>query len=122
MSSLVTEVARFLARGLQMLTALGASGAIRIEVGAVGLDGSQWAGQFDYERSDALRNRVRFSEARRTWNTESIVDFLVTLTARFGEAYGRPGIDATTIQRMIADNLGPKAPEIKRGGCRVMIE
>ena len=86
-------------------------GPFGIEVGAVGLDGSQWAGQFDYERSDALRNRVRFSEALSNLEHGLIVDFLVTLTARFGEAYGRPGIDATTIQRMIAENLGPKAPE-----------
>jgi hypothetical protein len=99
--SLVTQVARFLDRGLAMLTALGASGIIRIEVGAVGLDRSQWAGQFNYERSDALIDRVSVSDARRTWDATAIVDFLVAVTARFGEAYGRPGLDAATIQRVI---------------------
>lgn len=66
--SLVTDVGRFLKRGLAMLTALGASGLIRIEVGAVGLDGSQWAGQFNHERSDALMDQVSVAMARRTWD------------------------------------------------------
>jgi hypothetical protein len=85
-----------------MLKAFGASGLIRIEVGAVGLEGSQWAGQFAYQRSDAILDRVSVSMARRTWDEAAIADLLVMVTQRFGEAYGRAGLDEATIKRMIA--------------------
>ncbi|MGO9421163.1 hypothetical protein [Roseiarcus sp.] len=97
----LTDVAGFLVPGLAMLTALGASRIIRIEVGAVGLDGSKWVGLFNDERSDALIDRVCVSESRRTWDWAAIVDFLLAVTGRFGDAYGRPGLDAATIQGVI---------------------
>jgi hypothetical protein len=100
--SLAIDTARFLTRGLEMLKAFGASGLIRIEVGAVGLEGSQWAGQFAYQRSDAILDRVSVSMARRTWDEAAIADLLVMVTQRFGEAYGRAGLDEATIKRMIA--------------------
>jgi hypothetical protein len=100
--SLVNNVALFLSRGLEMLKAFGASGLIRIEVGAIGLDGSQWAGELAYQRSDAIINCVKISMARRTWDEAAIIGFLVNVTQRFGEAYGRAGLDEATIRRMVA--------------------
>jgi hypothetical protein len=91
-----------------MLTALGASRIIRIEVGAVGLDGSKWVGLFNNEHSDALIDRVCVSESRRTWDLAAIVDFLVAVTGRFGDAYGRPGLDAATIQGVINSAISPR--------------
>jgi hypothetical protein len=104
---LITDVAGFLAHGLVMLTALGASGIIRIEVGAVGLDGSKWVGRLNNEHSAALIDRVGVSEARRTWDRAAIVDFLVAVTGRFGDAYGRPGLEAATIQSLINSAISP---------------
>ncbi|POR49334.1 hypothetical protein [Bosea psychrotolerans] len=97
----LTDVASFLVRGLSTLSALGGSGLIRIEVGAVGLKGSQWGGQFEHERSSALIDRVKVSEARRSWSKAEIAAFLVTVTEHFDEAYGNKGPNAQSIMRMV---------------------
>lgn len=82
------EVYSFLSRGLEMLHALGATGQIRIEIGAVGLLGTQWPGQFQYERSDALIDRVKVSQSRRKWD-EAAIDELMLEVAKGGQRDGR---------------------------------
>lgn len=100
--SLVVEVAQFLARGLHMLHELGAIGRIRIEVGAVGLLGTEWAGSFAHDRSNALRDRVTVSETRRRWDEPAIDDFLLKLTNEMADAYGRGEFKLQQVRAMLA--------------------
>lgn len=101
---LIAEVANFLARGLSMLDAFGASGEVSIEIGAVGLLGTQWAGQFNYERSDALLDRVQVRQARRKWDQLAIAELLLDVANEMAEAYGRPHFDQETVRRMISQS------------------
>ncbi|PZU12183.1 MAG: hypothetical protein DI606_10135 [Sphingobium sp.] len=100
--TLVEEVVSFLARGLEMLYALGASGQIRIEIGAVGLLGTQWPGQFQHERSDALIDRVRVSQSRRKWDEAAIDELMLEVTNEMADAFGRPHFQVEQIRTMIA--------------------
>lgn len=99
--SLVVEVAQFLARGLQMLFALGAYGHIRIEAGAVGLLGTEWAGNFSHERSNALRDRVIVSETRRRWHERAIDEFLMKMANEMADAYGRGDLKIEHVRSML---------------------
>ncbi|WP_449470256.1 hypothetical protein [Sphingobium chungangianum] len=101
--SLVVEVAQFLARGLHMLHELGAIGQIRIEAGAVGLLGTEWAGNFAHERGNAVRDRVTVSETRRRWDEAAIDDFLLKLANEMADAYGRGEFKIEQVRRMLAE-------------------
>lgn len=100
--TLVEEVVSFLSRGLEMLHALGATGKIRIEIGAVGLLGTQWPGQFQYERSDALMDRVKVSQSRRKWDEAAIDALMLEVANEMADAFGRPHFQVEQIRSMIA--------------------
>lgn len=100
--TLVVEVAQFLGRGLHMLLALGAIGQIRIEAGAVGLLGTEWAGNFTHERSNALRDRVTVSETRRRWDNRAVDEFLLKLANEMADAFGRGEFTIEQVRGMLA--------------------
>lgn len=102
------EASVFLRDGLDLLQRFGASGQIRIELGAVGLSGSLWAGQFTYEQSDALRDRVQVSQSRRSWSRDALVELLTAACDAFAKAYGRRAIAPAKIKAMIEHALGPE--------------
>jgi hypothetical protein len=99
--SLVQEVVAFLSRGLGMLHAFGATGRIRIEVGAIGLLGTEWAGQFQHERSNALLDRVVVSQSRRKWDEAAIDELMLAVVNEMAEAFGRPHFQIEQVRRMI---------------------
>ena len=101
-ATLLKEVAQFLVRGLGLLDHFGAAGLIRIEVGGVGLLGTQIPGAFAYERSDAIHDDVVVSQARRKWDEDAIFDYLVAVSERFAEAYGRHGFNVGDIRRVVS--------------------
>jgi len=100
--SLVIEAAQFLARGLHMLRELGAIGQIRVEAGAAGLLGTEWAGNFAHERGNAVRDRVTVSEVRRRWDEPAIDEFLLKLANEMADAYGRGEFKIEQVRGMLA--------------------
>lgn len=99
--SVVRDVVAFLSRGLEMLHAFGATGRIRIEIGGVGLLGTEWAGQFKHERSDALLDRVVVSQSRRKWDEAAIDELMLAFVNEMAEAFGRPHFQVEQVRRLI---------------------
>lgn len=99
--TLVQEVVCFLSRGLEMLYALGATGQIRIEIGAVGLLGTQWPGQFQHECGNALLDRVRVSQSRRKWDEAAIDELMLEVANEMAESFGRPHFQVEQVRKMI---------------------
>jgi hypothetical protein len=87
--TLLGELAQFLTRSLTLLRDFGAAGLIRIEVGAIGLLGTQIPGAFQHERSDALQDSVKVSQARRVWDDSAVLELLEVVSEGFADAYGR---------------------------------
>ncbi|ASS60323.1 hypothetical protein [Rhizobium leguminosarum] len=97
----VSEVTDFLRLCLELLKHFGATGQTRIEVGAVGLHGTEWPGQFAYERGEALLDSVRVSQSRRRWDDEALLDLMVEISDGFMEAYGRERVRPEQIERLM---------------------
>ncbi|OHB26267.1 MAG: hypothetical protein A2790_20080 [Phenylobacterium sp. RIFCSPHIGHO2_01_FULL_69_31] len=109
----VADITSFLGAGMCLLREFGASGLVRIEVGAGGLLGSEWNGQFNYERSDALIDRVQVSQARRVWDVNAFVELLTETVNGFAEAYGRAPPPSAEIRAMVSGALAGRGSRLR---------
>lgn len=109
----VKETTEFLGAGVSLLRHFGASGLVRVELGAIGLLGTQWSGQFNADRSDALDDQVLVSQARRVWDIKAITELMSEAAQSFAEAYGRRPTPPEEIATMVISALGGRGSKLR---------
>jgi hypothetical protein len=99
--SVLGDLMDFVRTCLEILESFGATGQIRIEVGAVGLFGTTWPGQFAHERSNALLDTFRVTHSRRRWDAGALLDLMVDVSSEIMEAYGRPHLGREQVEALL---------------------
>ncbi|ASP66421.1 hypothetical protein [Sinorhizobium meliloti] len=99
--SVMDALADFVRDCLEILAHFEAIGHIRIEVGAVGLLGTVWPGQFADERSNALLDTFRVVQSRRRWDEKALVELMADVSSEIMEAYGRPNLKREQVEALL---------------------